>query len=136
MSDHSPCPPELKRLNTGDFGQAWGGISSLELRLSLLWSEASRRGHTLADVVRWTACEPARLVRLTRKGAIQEGFDADFVIFAPDKTFTVQAGNLHHGHALTPYEGRALSGVVRGTWLHGAPVDDEPRGRLLRRGEA
>jgi allantoinase len=136
VSDHSPCPPELKRLDTGDFGQAWGGISSLQLRLPLLWTEASRRGHTLADVVRWTASEPARLVRLTRKGAIQEGFDADFVIFAPDETFTVRAGNLHHRHALTPYEGRVLSGVVRGTWLRGAPVGDEPCGRLLRRGEA
>jgi allantoinase len=136
VSDHSPCPPELKRLDTGDFGQAWGGISSLQLRLPLLWTEASRRGHTLADVVRWTASEPANLVRLTRKGAIQEGFDADFVIFAPGETFTVRAGNLHHRHALTPYEGRVLSGVVRGTWLRGAPVGDEPCGRLLRRGEA
>jgi allantoinase len=126
----------LKRLDTGDFGQAWGGISSLQLRLPLLWTEASRRGHTLADVVRWTASEPARLMRLTRKDAIQEGFDADFVIFAPDETFTVRAGNLHHRHALTPYEGRVLSGVVRGTWLRGAPVGDEPCGRLLRRGEA
>jgi allantoinase len=136
VSDHSPCPPELKRLDTGEFGQAWGGISSLELRLPVLWSEASRRGHTLADIVRWTATEPARLVRLTRKGAIQEGFDADFVVFAPDETFTVQAGNLHHRHLVTPYEDRLLSGVVRGTWLRGAPVGDEPRGQLLRRGEA
>jgi allantoinase len=136
VSDHSPCPPELKRLNTRDFGQAWGGISSLQLRLPLLWSEASKRGHTLTDVVRWTASEPARLVRLTRKGAIQQGFDADLVIFAPEETFTVQAGNLHHRHPLTPYHGRTLRGVVRATWLRGAPVGNRPRGRLLRRGEA
>jgi allantoinase len=136
VSDHSPCPPELKRLDTGDFGQAWGGISSLQLRLPLLWSEASRRGHSLADVARWTASEPARLVRMTRKGAIQPGFDADFVIFAPEETFTIQAGDLHHRHPLTPYEGHTLSGVARGTWLRGAPVGDEPCGRLLRRGEA
>ena len=136
VSDHSPCPPELKRLDTRDFGQAWGGISSLQLRLPLVWSAASERGHTLADVVRWTAGEPARLVRLTRKGAIQQGFDADLVRFAPEETFTVQAGDLRHRHPLTPYQGRTLRGVVRATWLRGAPVGDRPRGRLLRRGDA
>ncbi|XP_078801794.1 allantoinase, mitochondrial-like isoform X4 [Oryzias latipes] len=33
VSDHSPCTPDLKKLDFGDFMQAWGGISSLQFGL-------------------------------------------------------------------------------------------------------
>jgi allantoinase len=133
VSDHSPSPPSLKHLDTGDFGTAWGGIASLQVGLPVVWTEARRRGHDLADVVRWMAQEPAALVGLTRKGRIAAGADADLVVLAPDEPYTV--GELHHRHAVTPYAGRQLTGVVRQTWLRGAPADGTPRGRLLRRGE-
>jgi allantoinase len=134
VSDHSPCPPELKRPDTGDFGQAWGGISSVQLRLPVLWTEARGRGHTLADLARWTATAPTRLAGLAGKGVIAEGHDADFAVFAPEQAFTVDPRALHHRHPLTPYAGRRLAGVVRATWLRGQPVGEQPRGRLLRRG--
>jgi allantoinase len=133
VSDHSPSPPELKHLDTGDFGTAWGGIASLQVGLPVVWTEARRRGHELADVVEWMAHAPAARVGLARKGRITAGADADLVVFAPDARYTV--GELHHRHAITPYAGRELQGVVRQTWLRGAPVDGMPRGRLLRRGE-
>lgn len=133
VSDHSPSPPALKHLETGDFGTAWGGIASLQVGLPVVWTEARRRGHGLADVVEWMAHAPAARVGLARKGRIAAGADADLVVFAPDAPYTV--GELHHRHAVTPYAGRELSGEVRRTWLRGAPVDDTPRGRLLRRGE-
>ncbi|MBW0090454.1 allantoinase AllB [Pseudonocardia sp. KRD-184] len=134
VSDHSPCTPDLKSLETGDFGQAWGGIASLQLGLPVVWTEARRRGHSLAEVVRWMAERPAALVGLGRKGRIAAGCDADLAVLAPDATFTV--GELHHRSPLTPYAGRELHGVVRATWLRGHPVDgDDPRGRLLTRGE-
>jgi allantoinase len=134
VSDHSPCLPELKRLDSGDFGAAWGGISSIEIGLPVVWTEARRRGFTLADVVRWMAEGPARLVGLERKGRIAPGCDADFCVLAPDDTFAVDPGRLHHKHPITPYGGRTLAGVVRGTWLRGQELtDDRPRGRLLTR---
>jgi allantoinase len=138
VSDHSPCTAELKRLDTGDFGQAWGGIASLQLGLPLVWSAARRRGHRLADVVGWMAARPAALVGLAGKGRITAGADADLVVFAPDESFTVDARRLHHRNPVTPYAGRELTGVVRSTWLRGAPVEAAdaaaaPRGRLLRR---
>jgi allantoinase len=137
VSDHSPCTPELKRLEVGDFGLAWGGISSLEVGLPVVWTEARRRGFSLADVVRWMAEGPARLVGLRRKGRIGVGYDADFCVFAPDEAFVVDPKRLHHKHPLTPYDGRPLRGVVRGTWLRGQELDgDQPQGRLLTRGEA
>jgi allantoinase len=137
VSDHSPCNPELKRLDVGDFGLAWGGISSLEVSLPVVWTEARRRGVALADVVRWMADAPARLAGLRRKGRIAPGCDADLCVFAHDETFVVDPGRLHHKHPITPYSGRSLTGVVRATWLRGEELTgDEPRGRLLTRGGA
>jgi allantoinase len=137
VSDHSPCVPELKGLDHGDFGTAWGGISSLQIGLPAVWTEARRRGHGLGDVVRWMAQRPAEIAGLTRKGRIAPGCDADLVAFAPDAAFVVNPGRLYHRNPITPYADRALAGVVRRTWLRGAPVDDrEPLGRLIRRGES
>jgi allantoinase len=137
VSDHSPCTAELKRLDVGDFGLAWGGISSLELGLPVVWTEARRRGFGLTDVVRWMAERPAQLVGLQRKGRIGLGYDADFCVFAPDEAFVVEPNRLHHKHPITPYDGRPLVGVVHATWLRGEELaGDEPRGRLLTRGGA
>jgi allantoinase len=133
VSDHSPCPPELKRFDTGDFGAAWGGISSLQLSLPLIWTGARERGSTLPDVVRWMAEGPARLAGLAGKGRIAAGFDADLVAFAPDETFVVDPARLRHRHAVSPYAGRALRGVVRATWVRGRETGAEPVGTLLER---
>ncbi|MDQ3870039.1 MAG: allantoinase AllB [Chloroflexota bacterium] len=138
VSDHSPCTVDLKRLDTGDFGVAWGGISSLQVGLPAVWTEARRRGHTLCDVVRWMAERPAQLVGLQQKGQVALGYHADFVVFAPDDALVVDPAKLHHKNPVTPYAGRLLTGVVRATWLRGSEVLDEeaPRGQLLSRGEA
>ncbi len=130
VSDHSPSPPELKHLDTGDFGAAWGGIASLQLALPLVWTGARRRGHTLPDVVRWMAAGPARLAGLAGKGRIAVGADADLVAFAPAETFVVDPARLRHRHPVSPYGGRTLHGVVRTTWLRGVPTGLEPRGVL------
>lgn len=136
VTDHSPCPAELKRLDVGDFGAAWGGIAGLQLGLPVVWTEARRRGVGLADVVRWMAENTADQVGLSDRGRIAVGASADFAVFAPDEEFTVDARRLHHRHPVSPYDGRALRGVVRRTWLHGAPIDlrADPRGRLVTRG--
>ena len=141
VSDHSPCTADLKSLDTGDFGTAWGGISSLQLGLPLVWTEARRRGHDLADVVRWMSAAPAALVGLDSKGALREGAAADLVAFAPDDEQVVDPERLHHRNPVSPYAGARLSGVVRATWLAGRRADPDggdhtPRGRLLERGEA
>ena len=130
VSDHSPSPPELKHLDTGDFGAAWGGIASLQLALPLVWTGARQRGHTLPDVVRWMAAGPARLAGLAGKGRIAVGADADLVAFAPAETFVVDPARLRHRHPVSPYGGRTLHGVVRTTWLRGVPTGPEPRGVL------
>ncbi len=136
VSDHSPSPPALKRPDTGDFGAAWGGISSLQLSLSAVWTGAQQRAVPLTDVVTWMAERPATLAGLTRKGRIASGYDADFAVFAPDETFVVDPARLQHRHPLTPYAGRTLSGIVRQSWVRGRETGADPHGRLLTRGEA
>ena len=137
VSDHSPCTPELKRLDLGDFAEAWGGISSLQIGLSDVWTEARRRGFSLVDVTRWMAERPAQLAGLRRKGRIEPGHDADFCVFAPDDGFVVDPTALFHRNPITPYAGRRLDGVVRSTWLRGQELaGDHPRGHLLTRGGA
>ena len=132
VSDHSPCTPELKLLDAGDFGQAWGGIASLQVALPAVWTGARARGIELDRVVGWMSAAPARLAGLPAKGAIAVGKDADLVAFAPDERWTV--GALEHRHPVTPYAGRELVGAVRRTWLRGQPAGGSPIGRLLTRG--
>ncbi|MEO3884987.1 allantoinase AllB [Nonomuraea sp. B5E05] len=128
VSDHSPSPAELK---APDFAAAWGGIASLQLGLRAVWTEASRRGFGLADVVRWMSANPAAMAEISEKGGIKPGNDADLVAFDPAATGPVDAALLHHRHPVTPYHGRTLKGAVLTTWLRGRPVDGEPCGRLL-----
>lgn len=135
VSDHSPSTLDLKDLENGDFAVAWGGVASLQLGLSLIWTEARQRGLSLETVVSWMSDRPAQFAGLTGKGRIAPGYDADFSTFAADDAFVVDVAKLHHKNPLTPYHGKALAGVVRRTWLRGEVVDGEtPRGRLLRRG--
>jgi allantoinase len=138
VSDHSPCPPELKLTDTGDFATAWGGIASLQLSLPVVWTSGRERGCQLADLARWMAAAPADLAGLATKGCIAVGYDADLVAFAPDAGFVVDPAVLEHRHKLTPYAGRRLTGAVRRTWLRGREIfgTDQaaaarPAGRLL-----
>ncbi len=138
VSDHSPCPPEMKLPESGDFLQAWGGISSLQLRLPVVWTEARKRGFSIRNIAEWLCRAPAKLVGLeNRKGSIVTGADADFVIWRPDDEFVVQPGMIHHKHKLTPYAGRRFQGTVQSTFLRGKKVYDcgqfvgEPAGFFL-----
>ncbi|HSM07643.1 MAG TPA: allantoinase AllB [Gemmatimonadota bacterium] len=139
-SDHSPCPPARRALDSGDFFAAWGGIASLQLGPRAVWTEARRRGIVPDRLVEWMAEAPARLAGLEgRKGRIAAGFDADLVVLDPDAEFVVEPGGLCDRHCQTPYEGRLLRGEVRRTWVGGRLVfadgelTGERRGRVLER---
>jgi allantoinase len=125
VSDHSPCPGEMKLRESGDFMKAWGGIASLQLRLPVVWTEARRRGFSLSDLMRWLCTNPARQVSFApQKGSIAVGSDADLVIWNPVQQFKVAAATLHHRHKITPYDGEVLNGVVQKTFLRGHKIYD------------
>jgi allantoinase len=130
VSDHSPCMPALKV--PGDFMKAWGGIASLQLGLSALWTVASERGHgpeqIAQKIAQWSSLAPAQLAGLDRqKGSIAVGKDADLVVWSPEAELTVS--RLRHRHATSPYNGRRLRGVVRETILGGETIFD---GKVVR----
>ncbi len=123
VSDHSPCIPELKRTEEGDFMKAWGGISGLQFGLVAVWTEAKLRGFSLVDVVRWMSEKPAEHAGLRdTKGAIVAGADADLTVFDPDGVTRVAAPMIEHKNKLTPYDGESLAGAVVSTWLRGECV--------------
>ena len=127
-TDHSPCPPEMKRLDEGRFDKAWGGIASLSVALPVVWTDALRRGFGLEDVVRWMAAAPAALAGLSgRVGSLEAGREANFVVFDPEAEFLVTAEKLHTRHAISPYVGERLRGVVQATYLRGEAVYEDGR---------
>ena len=127
-SDHSPAPPALKHLDDGDFVRAWGGIASLQLGLSAVWTGAAARGIPLERVAHWMSAAPAALAGLgATKGSIAPGRDADLVIWDPDAEAEVSAESLYHRHPVTPYDGMRLRGRVHTTVLRGEVVYDAGR---------
>ena len=123
VSDHSPCIPRLKHIDSGDIEHAWGGISSLQFGLSLVWTEARQRGYPLAQVVDWMATRPAVFAGLgERKGRIAVGYDADFCVFDDAADYVITADMIKYRHHITPYEGRRVCGVVQRTFVRGREV--------------
>ncbi len=127
ITDHSPCPPEMKRREPEDdiarWDHAWGGIASLGLALPVLWTGMKQRGIGLERIGEWMASAPAKLAGFTgRKGVIAVGADADFAVFDPDARWTVTPSDLYFRHKISPYLGADLHGRVLETWLRGEPV--------------
>jgi len=141
VTDHSPSSAEMKCSGSGDFMKAWGGISSLQIGLSAVWTGARARGATITDMASWMSAAPARLAGLTgRKGSIAVGCDADLVFWDPEAEHTIDASTLEHRHKNTPYQGRSLRGVVMRTILRGETIYERgqgftgnPKGRWTRR---
>ncbi len=139
VSDHSPCTPDLKRLESGDFGEAWGGIAGLQFSLSVTWTKARSQGIAVTNLIKWMAEGPAALAGLPRKGTLAVGFDADMVVWNPDRHFMLTPDIVKHRHRVTPYVGKRLDGVVEKTFLRGELAYEEgqaeikPRGQELKR---
>jgi allantoinase len=142
VSDHSPCIAELKHMDEGNIMTAWGGISTLGLGLSLLWTEANNRGVSIAQIVRWTSQNTAKHAGLdTSKGQLRVGYDADFIVWDPDaehkvwlshepgrivddEVIKVTLSSLRFRNKVSPYVGKTLRGRVERTYLRGVMIYD------------
>jgi len=127
-TDHSPSPPSMKALDTGDFMAAWGGISGLQYALPATWEvlqhgEEPHRLHTL-----WSQY-PADLIGLSRsKGILKQGMDADIVVWDPSTDADTSKESLYHKHKLSPYENKKLKGRVLATFVGGSQAFDSKLG--------
>lgn len=141
VSDHSPCTPDLKGLERGDFFSAWGGISSVGFGLPILYTEGLKLSPPIsfAEISRWCSWNTAKQVGLShRKGKIAVGFDADFLIFDPTESYVVKNDEVYFKNKLTAYDGNTFQGRVTETIVRGNPVfalhkghSDLPMGSLL-----
>lgn len=144
VSDHSPCTPALKGFGKNDFASAWGGISSLQYTLSLLWTEGQAHKVTLPRLAEWLSAAPARMAGLgNKKGKIAPGFDADFALFDRNAEWTITPESTFHKHKNSPYQQRKITGRVVGTILRGETIylsdgsfPGEPHGSFLLKGRA
>ena len=128
VSDHSPCTPELKRMQEGDIARAWGGIASMQFGLPIVWTEAKRRKIAFEKIVELMTIGPATLAGLgQRKGKLAAGYDADVIAFDPKTQFVVRTENVQHRHKVTPYAGETLTGVVHATYVRGHKVWEDGR---------
>lgn len=123
VTDHSPCPPEMKGIEGGRFDLAWGGVAGLSVVLPVIYTECLRRGFGLEEIVRWMSAAPAALAGIAdQAGALVAGREANFTVFDTKASFTVTPEVLHFRHAVSPYVGETLRGVVQATYLRSEPV--------------
>jgi len=140
VTDHSPATPDLKKIESGNFKEAWGGIASIQFSLPVVWTAAKKRGFTLNQIVALMSTHVATFIGLEQsKGKIQKGYDADLVVWNPEQNFSVKTSDIQYRHKISPYVGQELSGVVKQTYLGGKKVYENgnfiplPQGKIIRR---
>ena len=118
VSDHSPCTPRLKLIESGDLQSAWGGISSLQFGLPIIWAEAKLLGLSLEQVIEWMATKPAEFVGLgLTKGKLSIGYDAYFIVFDENEPHIIKQENLKTSP--TPFDGKKIHGKILATYING-----------------
>ena len=141
-TDHSPAPPALKCLESGNLIQAWGGISSLQFLLPIVWTAARQRNFTLKNIINWLVEKSAAFIgQKNNKGKIAAGYDADLAVWKPEESFEVKAEHIFHRHKITPYLGAQLFGKVVQTYVNGVKVFENDKivnnncGKLILKNE-
>jgi allantoinase len=122
VSDHSPCTPALRLLESTDFAKAWGGISGLQFTLPLVWTHGQNHGLKIEDLAEILCEKPARWAGLKNKGSLAKGFDADIVVWNPEESFEVKKEIILHKNKQTPYANWNLKGRVQATFVRGQKV--------------
>lgn len=137
VTDHSPATPELKKIESGNLKEAWGGIASIQFSLPVVWTKAKEQGFTVSEMAQLMSTAVAKFIGQKKKGALKIGYDADIVVWNPEQQFTVQKENILYRHKISPYVGEKLYGVVKQTYVGGKKVYENgnflslPQGNLI-----
>ncbi len=139
-SDHSPAPPTIKQLESGDFFKAWGGISGLQFSLAVMNTKCKEENISLEQLIPLLTENPAKFLGLeNKKGFLKEGFDADIVIWDDASEFELKEELIEHRHKPTPYLNHKFKGVVTDTFINGnqvvtaSKITQTNKGKLLER---
>jgi dihydroorotase-like cyclic amidohydrolase len=125
VSDHAPCPIEMKETGTDDIREAWSGVDGTQMILRTLLSEGINKGRlSFTRLLNVATLNPAKLFGLyPRKGVLAVGADADFVILDPTREEKLTSEMMFSKCGWTLYEGMKMKGkpimtVVRGTLVY------------------
>ena len=120
-TDHSPAPPAIKEMETGNLKKAWGGIAGIQFLLNGSWT-ALKNTMSLEQFIPLVTSKPAGFIKSKTKGTIAIGNDADFVIWNPEETSVIKESDVFFRYKISPYIAQTLSGVVLETIVNGATV--------------
>ena len=121
-TDHSPAPPAIKELESGNLQKAWGGIAGLQFLLPASWT-AMKEKMSVEKFIPLLTEHPTSFLKIdNRKGKLQVGYDADLVVWNPEENFEVKAADILHRYDCSPYCGKNLYGTVQQTIVNGITV--------------
>jgi allantoinase len=121
-TDHSPAPPEIKELKSGNLQKAWGGIAGLQFLLPASWT-AVRGKISIEKFIPLLTEHPADFLKVEQqKGKLAVGYDADLVVWNPDEAEEVKGSAILHRYDCSPYCGNILYGTIKQTIVNGITV--------------
>ena len=121
-TDHSPAPPTIKELQSGNLKKAWGGIAGLQFLLPASWT-AMKEKISIEKFIPLLTDNPAIFLKTDKKkGRLAVGYDADMVVWSPEEKFEVRPEDILHRHSCSPYTGKTLSGITQQTIVNGITV--------------
>ena len=120
-TDHSPAPPSIKEIETGNLKKAWGGIAGIQFLLSASWS-ALKNSISIEEFIPLVTSKPAAFIKANNKGKLSVGADADIVIWDSKGSKIVQQEDILFKHKISPYIAENLTGIVIETIVNGETV--------------
>ena len=122
-SDHAPHAFEEK--NVISVWEAKPGVPGLETTLSLLLTCVNERRLPLAELVRLTAEEPAKIFHLSGRGFLEEGNWADLVVVDMKREHEIDSSDFLSKARYSPFDGMHVKGKAVKTFVNGRLVMDE-----------
>jgi allantoinase len=120
-TDHSPAPPSIKEMESGNLKKAWGGIAGIQFLLNGSWT-AMKDTMTLEQFIPLVTSKPADFIKANKKGTIEIGKDADFVIWNPEENTIIKESDILFRYKISPYIGQTLNGIIKETIVNGETV--------------